>query len=891
MNKKYPVLVILMLVLVFQASAVFGQTSSSGQKVAIVPFRLVGVTGPQLEQLNRLSQALFEVAVGSLTSMGFVPLTLGAQTLNMEDNAVVAQARQLGADFLFAPSLAGSGTNFTVAGTLLALTSGLTSSQPVTLTATSPDALAPTTERLLEMVTDHLFGSGPPVVSVTISGSTLADDQSVLNSLRTKKGGTYNETKVASDIRRLYGMGFFENVTVETVDAPGGKAVNFVVSQRPQIGVIEYVGNEKYDKEDLDEVVGVKIMDVASNTLLTTAISNLLRHYSDKGYPEASVNYTLEPGEVGRVRLVFNIVEGAKMFIRDIRFDGNDFYSARKLRGQLESTERNFFISWLTGSGKLDREKLANDSEILLQFYRNNGFLQAQVGDYESEVTPSGDGYIITFPIVEGPRYRVGEITLSGDLLEDDDPVKILKQVEIKDEKWLNSELLQADINRVKVYYADKGYAFNEVTADFGSPDSENRLPITFTVMPRNKVYYGRIIIVGNEKTRDKVIRRHLEVAEGDLTSSTKLRQSQNNLMRSSFFDDVNLVPSPASDPEEMDLRVEVKERPTGSFQVGAGYSNYNSVFGIVRLTQDNLFGYGRRLALEAQIGSDSNYFNFSFTDPWVGDMPLMVGIDLFKYYNSYDYYEKDSFGGALRAGYPIFGRFYLTGTYSWEKVKLSDISAHSTYLQSMVRNSVNSTVTVSLRRDTRNHFFQPTAGSTARLSYTIASGLFGGETFFNRYEAEYAHWIPIPFFSGAAVMGHVEVGYQKETRPGGLPIYEKYMLGGINSVRGYDWYDISPKDPLTNENIGGEKMMVINLEFTFPLLKDSGLFGVAFYDMGNAWSRDEDWRFNELKCSYGAGIRYLSPMGPLRIEYGKALDPEPGDPSGRWEFTMGAMF
>jgi len=337
---------------------------------------------------------------------------------------------------------------------------------------------------------------------------------------------------------------------------------------------------------------------------------------------------------------------------------------------------------------------------------------------------------------------------------------------------------------------------------------------------------------------------------------------------------------------------VEVKERPTGSFQIGAGYSNYNSVFGTIRLTQDNLFGYGRRIGLEANVGSESNYFNLSFTDPWVGDIPLMMGLDVFKYYTEYDYYRKDSVGGAIRAGYPVFEKFYLTGTYSWEDVKISDVSMYSSaYLRSMIGTSVNSLFNVSLRRDTRNHFFQPTAGSTSRISYTIGSALLGGETNFNRYEAEYAHWFPLPFFKGAAIMGHGEVGYTEETKDGGLPVYEKYMLGGINSIRGYDWYDVSPKDPVTRENIGGEKMVVMNFELTFPIIPDSGLYTVLFYDMGNVWDKNTSYSFSDLRRSYGAGLRYLSPMGPLRIEYGRALDRQEGDASGRWEFTMGAMF
>ncbi|MDR3204665.1 MAG: outer membrane protein assembly factor BamA [Deltaproteobacteria bacterium] len=879
--------VVSVLALVLQTSAALAQT---GQKIAIMPFRVTGVTGVQLEQLSNLSRGLLELTASNLNSQGFLPLTMGAQTLNLGNDAVMAQARQLGADFLFVPSMTKVGNNFNLTGELRPLSAGLVGSKPVSVSTATPDALPQTVERLVTMVTDHLFGGGIKVVSVEISGSSVVENQSMLNSLRIRPGGTYNEAKAASDIRRLHSTGYFDSVSCEVNDVSGGKAVRFIVTQRPQISAIIYKGNSKFDADDFAKVVGVKVMDVASDDALNLAVSNLTRFYADKGYPLAKITRELQPAEAGKASLVFNIIEGGKLFIREIKFEGNEFYSNWRLKHKIQSGKRNFFLSWLTGSGKLDREKLNNDAQIIEAFYQNNGFLQARVGEPEVSSYGEEQGFVVTFPIFEGPRYQVGEVNIDGTLLEDDKLEDLLDLVQVRDEKWFNRELLQEDLNRIRTYYADKGYAHNQIDAQYGEPGSDNRVPVTITVAPRDKVYYNRIMIVGNEKTRDKVIRRHLEVAEGDLTTSSKLKTSQNNLMRSSFFEDINIVPVPGPDMDKMDLRVEVKERPTGAFQIGAGYSNYNSIFGVIKVSQDNLFGYGRRLAVEANVGAESNYFNFSFTDPWVYDLPLMFGLDIFKYYNEYDYYRKDSLGGAIRLGYPVFERFYLTGTYSWEDVDVSDVTSSSQYLQAYMGKSVNSTFTLSLRRDTRNHFFQPTSGSTARFSYTIGSGLFGGDTYFNRFELEGAKWFPLPIFDGAAIMGHAQIGYQKESREGGLPIYEKYMIGGINSVRGYDWYDISPKDE-AGESIGGEKMLVMNLELTFPLLNEQGLYAVIFYDMGNVWSASQSYSLSDVKRSYGGGLRYLSPMGPLRIEYGKALNPDPGEPSGRWEFTMGAMF
>jgi outer membrane protein insertion porin family len=868
--------------------------AQEGQKVAIVPYTIVGATGTQLEQLANISRGLMDITEKAFSSQGFVPLTLGGQSLATTGAAVQAQARELGADYLFAPTLTRTESSFTVSGQLVALGNVGSNSTRMDVFSSQMDALPQTAERLVFMVTDHLFGDGPKVVAVSIVGAQMLDPQAILNSLRIREGGTYNERKAASDIRRLFSLGYFETVDVEVTDVSGGKAVMFLVTERPQILVIDYQGNEKYDKEDLDEVVGIKVMDVASDDRLLQAVANLQRFYTEKGYSRARITYELLPAQDGKARLLFVINEGGKLFIDDIDFVGNEAFSDWKLSRVIESDSKGF-LSFLTGSGKLDREKLLNDAQLLMVFYNNNGFLQARVGEPEVQPTEKNEnGFTIVFPIVEGPRYKVGAVTVGGDLREGDDVEELVDSLSIRKEKYVSREVLMKDQERLISYYRDLGYYHASVEPLFGEPGEDNTLDVNFYVEPKNLVYYDRITIVGNEKTRDKVIRRHLEVAEGDLTSQSKLLSSQNNLMRSSFFEDVIITPSPSNlnQSDLLNLRVQVKERPTGSFQIGAGYSNYSSLFGTIRLTQDNLFGYGRRIAIDANVGGNYNFFDFSFTDPWVGDIPLMIGIDIFKSYNEYDYYVKESVGAALRLGYPVFERFYLSGSYTWEDVDISDVSLSSSqYLRDMIGKSKNSVFNISLRRDTRNHFFQPTEGSTSRLSFSIASSLLGGQTAFTRYELEGAKWIPAPFWNGAAFMGHFQVGYMKESKEDGLPVYEKYMLGGINSIRGYDWYEVSPKDPLTGENIGGEKMMLINLEFTFPLIPDSGLFGVLFFDMGNVWTEHQNYSFTDVKRSYGGGLRYLSPMGPLRIEYGRALDPGPDEPSSRWEFSMGAMF
>ena len=883
--KKSALMILALLLSLCPAAA----SAQEGARVAVMPI-VMHADGAQLEQLSRMTKGLMSVITTGLADQGFMAIPLGDNFLATSEDAVKAQAKEMGADYLFTTRVMKNGDRFTATGQLVALNAAGKSSQRASVTADVPTDLPRAAERLVYMTTDHLMGSGTPVVSVQVTGNTMLDSQAILNALRIKPGGTYNEAKATSDIKRIYSMGYFEDVQVETRPAGNGVAVHFHVVERSQLANIVFRGNKKFDNEDLMKVVNIKPNDIPSERNIADSVENIKRLYIDKGFPNVQVMTSIEPGEDGRSALVYDISEGGKIYIKTIEFDGNEFYSDWTLSRKIDTSERNFLISWISGSGKLNQEKLSGDSQKLESFYHNTGFLEAQVGD--PIITNAEDGgLIVTFPIVEGPRFKVGEVTIGGQILPNDDLKKMQKWLLLNKETWFSREILQDDIKFLQTYYSDKGYAHNTIEPQVTGPRDDNVLDVEFVVQPNQKVYFDRITIVGNEKTRDKVIRRQLSVVEGDLFSASRIQSSQANLMRSTYFQQANLVPGPSDSDDKMNLRVEVQERPTGSFQIGGGYSNYNSVFGVVRVTQDNLFGYGRRVSVEANVGSKNSYYDISFTDPWVADIPLSLGLDLFKYQNKYDYYTKDSHGAAIRAGYPVWGHWYLSARYSLEKIDIKDVSADSSeYLKSMMNYSTDSVFTLSLRRDTRNHFFFPTDGSVARLSYAKGTELFGGDTNFSRYEAEGAYWIPFPFLKGASFMVHGEIGYMKEDKKGGLPTYEKYMLGGINSVRGYDWYSISPRDH-NNETIGGEKMMVFNAEVAFPILRDQGLYGVAFFDAGNVWDKRDKYKLGDLKKSYGGGLRYLSPMGPFRIEYGKPLDRGPDDSSGQWEFTMGSMF
>ena len=861
-------------------------------RVAVMPV-VMSAEGAQLEQLNRLAKGITGVVYSTLADQGLTPISLGDNVLAIGEDGAKAQARELGADYIFLCNINKVAERFNVTGQLVALSSSGKSSSRSTLTADAMNQFPQVTERLVQMTTDHLFGGGAPVVSVEIVGNTMMNSQAILNTLRVKAGGTYSDAKATGDIKRIYALGYFEDVQVVVNNVGNGKAVRYIVEERSQLGNVVFRGNKKFDDDELRKVVGIKPNDIPSERAIADSVENIKSLYSEKGYPNIQVMTSVEneSGEGASV-LIYEIAEGGKIHIKNIEFDGNDSYSDWTLSRKIDTSTHNFLLSWISGSGKLNQEKLSGDSKKLESFYHNNGFLRAQVGD--PIITGGEDGGLtVTFPIFEGERFKVGDVNFVGQTLPEDNFKKMMKFINLNDNSWFNREAMQQDVKNIQTYYADKGYAHVMVEPRINGPRDGNVLDVDFDITLNHKVYFDRITIVGNDKTRDKVVRRQLSVVEGDQFSSSKIEASQAALMRSTYFEQAILTPGPSDSDDKMNLRVELKERPTGSFQIGGGYSNYNSVFGVIRLTQDNLFGYGRRVAVEANVGSKNNYFDISFTDPWVFDIPLTMGFDIFKYRNKYEYYSKESTGGAIRAGYPVWGNFYLSGRFSFEKIDYEDsnIAGYTSINEDMQRYTTDVKASVSLRRDTRNHFFFPTQGTVARLTYTKALEILGGDTNYSHYEAEGAVWYPLPFYRGSSFMLHGQVGYMKEDGDKGLPRYEKYMIGGINTVRGYDWYSISPKDPTYGHTIGGEKMMVFNAEVAFPILRDEGLYGVAFYDMGNVWTKEQKYSISDVKKSYGAGLRYLSPMGPFRIEYGRTINPEPGESKGQWEFTMGSMF
>jgi outer membrane protein insertion porin family len=511
------------------------------------------------------------------------------------------------------------------------------------------------------------------------------------------------------------------------------------------------------------------------------------------------------------------------------------------------------------------------------------------VGEPKVRYEP-GYGLVITIEIVEGDQYFVNNVAMAGDLIRPAE--ELLKLATLVKGQPFSRELVRKDVMTLREAYADEGFAYAEVVPVTREDDKAHTVDITYRASTGQKVRFERITITGNTNTRDKVIRRDLEIYEGEYFSGYGMRKSTANLHRLGFFEDVEVQTKKGSADDLMDVTINVKERTTGSFTMGAGYSGYEGATGTMQVAQSNLFGTGQRLVGSLRVSAISQFFDIRFTEPRVNDTKISAGADIFKWEYEYDDYTRDSFGGALRTRFPVGLDDYTRGyaKYLYDDTTVTDVDPGAAFeIRDMEGRNLTSSITIGIDRDSKDRPWGTRSGSYNNLSFEYAGGPLGGDVFFNRYEFTTQWFFPWHWDSSFMVGGRW--GWVEPREGGKLPDYQKYRLGGISTVRGYDKDSIALIDPATGDELGGNKMMVYNFEFRIPVLKEQGVLGVIFFDAGNVFAEDDTWNFNDIPMSAGVGVRWYSPLGPIRIEYGYILNRRPQDSTGGVEFQIGGAW
>ena len=861
--------------------------AESSTRIAVLPFEI-----HTLKPMDYLAEGLQAMITARLAREGFDvmdPAATNKSELSRIPLSDVDLVRKVGRDnnidWLIGGSLTQIGEKMSVDLTAVPMSR---ERRPFSIFAVGDriDKLVEIIDWLAVAAKNRIIGVAQ-IDSLSIMGNKRIETDAIRAAIESQKGMMFDPEALNKDLRSVYGMGFFEDVQIDVEDGPGGKIVTFKVSEKPSIGKITFEGNRKIDQEDLEEVVGIKKYAILNRTAIKDSIERLRDHYHQEGYHNVEIGERIEELPNNEVALTYQITEGDKVFIKKIQFIGNVDFDDGDLEDIMDTGEK-WFLSFLTDSGRLDRKKLESDISKIKSFYHNNGYIKAQVG--EPDISYHKDeGFIITITINEGPRYTIRKVSLEGDLIKEAD--ELHKALKITEEKVYNREVIRSDTLKLSEIYANEGYAFADIFPQIKEDDREHTVDITYRISKGKKVKFERIEITGNDRTRDKVIRRELEVVEGGYFSAQKLQRSAQNLHRLGFFEDVQVNTKKGSSGDDMILDINVKERSTGMISLGVGYSSEEKAMGTLQVSEANLFGRGHSLSARVSVSSKATRYTVSSSEPWLFGKPLLAGIDIYDWEYEYDEYTKDSLGGRLRFGFPL-GLDFTRGTviYNYEDSDIYDVADTAAQeIKDMVGENVTSSMTFRVVRDSRDRLFNARRGSFNVLRAEYAGGVLGGDNYFTKYHVRSAWFFPFFWDSAFSVQGRW--GFVKQRAGGELPVYEKWRIGGINTVRGFEYASISPVDPVTGDKIGGEKMMVYNLEYRFPLIKDQGVVGIVFFDAGNVFTKDEDYTFSGIRMGAGGGIRWYSPAGPLRLEWGKNLDPKPDEPSSVWEFTIGTPF
>ena len=721
------------------------------------------------------------------------------------------------------------------------------------------------------------------IAKIVIRGNDRIESDAIERLIKTKPGDLFVPKDLSADLKAVYSMGYFEDIRIEAEDSPEGKIVIFNVKEKQTIRNIILKGNKVYDDEEVIENLTLKAGSILNVFQIQNNIRRIEELYKEKNYHNVQIAYKAIDRENNVADLQFTIDEGPKVLIKKISFVGNKAYTDKKLKGIIKSSERGF-LSFITSSGELNKEELNQDVKKLTAYYQNRGFIQAKVG--EPQISYEDNWIYITLKIEEGPRFKVGKVDVAGELVQSRED--LMSTLKIVKEEYYNREILRNDVLNLTDLYSDEGYAYADIAPRIDRNLEKLLVNIIFDIKKGNQAYFEKIIISGNTKTRDKVIRRELDVYEQELFSGRRLKRGVRSLYQLDFFEDIKVNTLKGSSDDQMVLKIDVKEKPTGTFSFGGGYSSVDDLFFVANITQRNLFGRAQRLNLNAHIGGRLVNYAISFTEPWLFDIPLSAGADIYNRTMDYDTYDKDSIGGSVRFGYPIYRFTRANVSYLLERADIRNVTSDaSRSIKELEGNNIQSSVTTSLTFDSRNSRMTPTDGSNHTLLFEY-SGL-GGDIGFTKIVGDTGWYFPL--FWETSFFAHARGGWVREASNKILPDYEKFYLGGIRSVRGYDWQDISIRDA-DGIKIGGEKMAQVNFEYIFPLLKKAGVTGVVFFDAGNVYASDEVYDITDLFAGAGGGIRWNSPMGPIRLEWGYPINPDPGmRDTGRWEFGMGGSF
>ncbi len=724
------------------------------------------------------------------------------------------------------------------------------------------------------------------VASVDVKGNKTVSTLTLLAKVKTHAGEPLSTVTLNEDLKRLYGLGYFTDVRIEQEEAAGGVNVMFVVSEKPVLSTIKIEGNNKIHANDIKKEMQSVIGDFVDQKRVRDDVDAVRKLYEKKGFSGVKIDQSLDVDPVTNQAVLRVIVdEGEKVRIRDIKVEGNQNLKAGEILKVIKTKKMSWW-GWFH-SGFLKEEELEEDIERIRALYDENGFSDVEVSTQIDTLANSTD-IALRVIVKEGKKYLVGEIALSGNgVLKTDEITKALKMIKGKP---FSRRGLRLDVSNIQDLYFEKGYLSAQIRSESSYNEGTDKVDLTYSITENELTYVEKVRVQGNTKTKDIVIRRELRAYPGESFSGAKLKRSKERLYNLGFFEDVRFETEPGSAPNTRDLVVSVKEAKTGEFSFGGGYSSIDSIIGFVQVRQKNFdwqntktfTGAGQDFMVRFEGGSVRTNAELSFTEPYVFGLPYSFGFDVYrKEINSSGsagyLFDQTKTGFDLRLGkeFNEYDKGLLV--YKLEEVKISDIPDNSSQaLRDELGKNTTSSLAYTLTRDTRDNIYNPGSGILMSGTGEIAGGPLGGDKDFSKLYGVASTYLR-NFGENVLelkVRGGVADSFDDTPK---VPIYERYFLGGANTIRGYRERRLGPRDPGNNDPVGGNAYWVANIEETFPIYPDL-IKGAVFFDVGSLSEKIGDLGDSSIFSGTGFGVRIKTPIGPVKLDMGYPLDDVQGE-------------
>lgn len=724
------------------------------------------------------------------------------------------------------------------------------------------------------------------VQSIGVQGNQRIEESAILGRLTLKPGDQISTVIAREQIQRIYDMGFFDDVEVQTESVTNGVRVKFLVKEKPFTVEIVFDGNEELSEDKLKEIVTLQSQVFLDRKEVKASAEKIRDEYQKEGYHHAKVIPIVQALDDTRNRITFFIQEGTRARIRSINFEGMTVVGKGDLLGVTANREWVPLLSLVTDAGILKREELSNDVERIKEFYANRGYLDVQVGMPSIELSEDKESFVLTFRIIEGQPYTIGTVAFIGNSIFETEELELGSF--IRSEDVFQRSSVRKEVTRVTDKYGEKGYSFAEVTPSLVPNPQTLTTEVTFNIKEGSLIRVREIHISGNDKTRDNVIRREIRVDEQEAINSVAIKRSFQRLNNLNFFETVEILPQQVEE-DKVDLEVKIKEKPTGSFSIGGGFSTLDQFTAIANISEGNLFGMGYLATIRGQLGIRRTLGIITFRNPHLFDGPTSFQIDGFSTETDFLTYEEKRTGGTVQFGQAFSEYIVGSITLVAEAIKISNPASNApTFILRQVGDQSTTGFRSSLFRDTRDNFQDPRSGSRAGIRLGFGTEALGGTNNFYRVSLDGLKYVPLPIWDlRMAFRGRFGLaeGYGGDS----TPLTELFFVGGINSVRGFKF---GRAGPVTSSGTleGGNKQIILNAELIFPVLPDAKLNGVIFFDYGKGFAESTDLSFN-LRPATGLEVRWISPFGPLRAAWGLNLDAKSQEQATVFEFSVGNVF